>query len=74
MTANAPKEGRRGEAPIRVPDVRRLPCPATPGQAHNITVHAGSVWGCSGCGKSWADLDAEVRASLSSNPSQKAKP
>lgn len=47
--------------PDKVVDVETLPCPA--GGLHVlVNVATGVECICSGCGVSWADLDAAVRA------------
>lgn len=62
-----PNKGNKG-APVRVPDVSRLPCPKAPeGMAHHIQpfpVGRGEdyEYRCVYCGRSWVDLDADVRA------------
>lgn len=63
------KGSNRGGAPNRVPDVSKLVCPKAPeGVSHHIQPfpkgrkEGDYEYRCVYCGRSWVDLDAEVRA------------
>jgi hypothetical protein len=56
--------GRNTRGAGSVPDVESLPCPS--GGLHvlrNSAQRGGLVTACVGCGRSWSELDAEVRGS-----------
>lgn len=54
--------GRPTAAPRKIPEVESLPCPA--GGLHRLANSAqrgGLVTACTGCGRSWSELDAAAR-------------
>ena len=56
-----PKGRRTSTAPTKVPEVETMPCGD---QLHTLSnrVEAGMcVTRCVGCGRTWAELDAEAR-------------
>ena len=58
--------GRTTTGGVKVPDVETRPCPARPGSHWLINRLIGRrlTTVCRGCGCSWADLDAEIRAEV----------
>ena len=55
--------GRTTTGGVRVPDVETRPCSARPGP-HWLRNDARGRTHCIGCRKTWAELDAEIRAEV----------
>lgn len=58
------KPGRPSSAPVKVPHVDDLPCPAAAGGTHNLVLHSEDgrpVSRCRHCNETWARLDALAR-------------
>lgn len=53
--------GRTGSTPKRIPDVETMPC----GDGlHRLVNNAAAVTTCETCQRTWAALDADVRAGV----------
>ena len=57
----APKTGRPTKAPRKVPEVETLPCGDRLHTLTNRVERREAVTRCDGCGRTWAELDAEAR-------------